>query len=254
MKRSRKLKTTEPDPYAVPFFHDFMLFLTRLSKQPVKQTATGAISLTDIRSLLPVFKQQETIKQFKEYGWHLRREEELEFLTQIKIISELMHLIYKRKGYLHLSKNGKGFLNNLDPLDQYTNMVMYYWYRVNWGYFSHGLRINDLNLAERLQQVQYHIWEALLSNGVNWQNYKSFCISLKEYFKLGPYFARDLDIEYDMMFEINMALFRRNLIRLGCVEIVEKSFKYDWHLEIVKFRPTKLGLHVLSKALYENYL
>src|SRR3989344_2965741 len=72
------------DPYTIPFFHDFMLFLNRLVKQPIKRTATGNISLSDIENLLQQFKQQERMEEYKKYGWHLRREEELQFLTQIK--------------------------------------------------------------------------------------------------------------------------------------------------------------------------
>ncbi len=143
------------DPYSIPFFHDFMLFLGRLKERQIKRTVTGTISLIDIQSLLTQFNQQERIEEYKKYGWHLRREEELQFLTQIKIIAEVMYLTYNRKGFLYLSKNGQGFLKNINSLTQYQNMVLHYWYRVNWGYFTPGGPvIMQMNFAEKLQQVQ----------------------------------------------------------------------------------------------------
>ena len=69
-----------PDPLKVDFFHDFMLFIKHLDKQPIKRTATGMISLSDIKSMLAEFKNQETIKEFQHFGWSLRREAELAFL------------------------------------------------------------------------------------------------------------------------------------------------------------------------------
>ena len=53
------------DPYQIHFFHDFLLFLKRLSQKPIKRTATGAISLNDIKDLLVSFKQQERIQEYK---------------------------------------------------------------------------------------------------------------------------------------------------------------------------------------------
>ena len=60
--------------------------------------------------------------------------------------------------------------------------------------------------------------------------------------------------ENEFMFEITLILFKRNLLRFGCAEAIEKPFKYDWHKEIVKFRLTPFGMQVLNKAIFENHL
>lgn len=140
------------------------------------------ISLSDIKSMLIQFKNQETIKEFQHFGWSLRKEEELDFLEQIKIISEMMYIIYKRKGYFHLSKLGKAFLHNIEPIDQYKEAVLHFWYKVNWGYFSRiGKVIDGANLAEKLQQHQNIIWKTLLAKNNDWLDYKLFCRSLTDY-------------------------------------------------------------------------
>lgn len=244
----------EMDPYTIPFFFDFILFLKRLQKQPIKRTITGQISLTDIKELLPQFKQQERIQEYKSFGWRLHREEELDFLEQIKIISEVMFITYKRKGLLLLSENGKGFIEKLDPLNQYKEMVLHFWYKVNWGYFSHGKKVNGHNLAEFLQDHQTEIWKVFLKTGIRWIEYKKFCQWLHDYFKLKPYINHEFGFEHELLFEINLALFMRNLVRFGCVEIIEESYEHEWHKEITKFRLIPLGLHVLHKAVFENYL
>lgn len=244
----------ELDPYGVPFFCDFMLFLKRLQKQPVKRTLTGSISLTDIKELLPQFKQQERIDEYKSFEWRLHREEELDFLEQIKIISEVMFVTYKRKRLILLSKNGQGFIEKLDPLNQYKEMVLHFLYKVNWGYFSYGKVVNGCNLAEFLQHHQTEIWEAFLKTGIRWIEYKKFCQWLYDYFNLKPYINDEFDFEHELLFEINLVLFTRNLVRFGCVEVIEESYEHAWHKEITKFRLTPLGLHVLHKAVFENYL
>jgi len=195
------------------------------------------------------------MKEFQRFGWTLRREEELDFLEQIKIISEIMFIFYKRKGYFYLSKHGKAFLTNLKPIDQYKEMVLHFWYKVNWGYFSRiGKVIDGLNLAEKLQQYQNMIWKTLLAKDTDWLDYKLFCQSLSDYLHLDDYFTNsyypkgkeDPDFEYE--------LFHRNLVRFGSVELDIKPGKTKYDKEIVRFRPTNLGQYVYQKALYENYL
>lgn len=242
------------DPYRVDFFHDFMLVIKHLEKQPIKMTATGKISLSDIKSLLIEFKEQETIKEFQHFGWSLRREEELDFLEQIKIISEMMYIVYKRKGYFHLSKHGRAFLNNLKSIDQYKEMVLHFWYKVNWGYFSLGKEVNGINLAEKLQQHQNLIWKTLLAKDKEWLDYQLFCQSLSDYLHLGDYFIRTYppyeketpDFDYELLY--------RNLVRFGCVELELNQGKSKYDKKIIRFRSTDLGLYVYQKALYENYL
>ena len=243
------------NPEKVDFFHDFILFLKHLQKQPIKRTLTGKISLSDIKSLILKFKQQETIEEFQHFGWKLRREEELEFLEQIKIIAEMMSVTYKRKGYYGLSKKGKAFLTKLKPIEQYRDMVLHFWYKVNWGYFSRiGKDINGVNLAEKLQQHQNLIWKTLLAKGTDWLDYKLFCQSLSDYLHLDDYFINtyaqnnkeDPDFDYE--------LFYKNIVRFGCVELEVKHGKTKWDKKIVRFRSTNLGLYAYHKALTENFL
>lgn len=244
----------DSSPYEVPFFYDFILFLERLSRQPIKRTLTGAISLTDIQDLMKQFKEQERVNEYKKFGWSLRREEELDFLIQIKLITEVMFLTYKRKELLLLSKSGKGFLENLHSTRQYKEMVLHYWYKVNWGYFTPGREINGYNLAEILQHYQTGIWKLLFDKGLEWVDYKEFCRLLYDKLLLQPYIDHEFDPEDNLLFEINLILFKRNLQRFGCVEIIESPSKYDWSKEISKFRSTPLGQTAYHKALFENYI
>lgn len=241
-------------PYDVPFFCDFMLFLERLSKQAIKRTVTGLISLTDISDLMKQFKEQEQIEEYKKFGWSLRRESELGFLTQIKLIADVMFITYNRKGLLLLSKNGRGFLKNLDVVKQYKEMVLHYWYKVNWGYFTPGRTVNDFNLAETLQHYQTGIWKVLLENGSEWIDYKQFCYMLYEQLHLDLFIDDEFGLEHNFLFELDLILFKRNLQRFGCVDVVEGPSRYDWDKEIVKFRSTPLGLDAYHKALFKNYL
>lgn len=243
------------DPYKVDFFHDFMLFIKHLEEQPIKRTATGMISLSDIKSMLTGFKNQETMKEFQHFGWTLRREEELDFLEQIKIISEMMYIFYKRKGYFHLSKHGKAFLNNLKPIDQYKEMVLHFWYKVNWGYFSRiGKVIEGANLAEKLQQHQNMIWKTLLAKGTDWLDYKLFCQSLSDYLHLDEYFLNPYSPNGKDVPDFDYELFYRNLVRFGCVELEMEQGKSKYDKKIIRFKSTDLGLYIYHKALYENYL
>lgn len=227
---------TSLDPYKVDFFHDFMLLIKYLEKQPIKRTATGMISLINIKSMLTEFKNQETIKEFQRFGWTLRREEELDFLGQIKIISEMMFIIYKRKGYFYLSKHGKVFLNDLKPIDQYKEMVLHFWYRVNWGYFSQiGKVIEGVNLAEQLQQHQNLIWKTLHAKGTDWLDYKLFCRTLTDYLNLNDYFINPYYPNGKEEPDFEIELFHRNIVRFGCVELDIKPGKTKYDNEIVKF-------------------
>lgn len=241
----------DASPYDIAFFHDFILFLERLKEQPIKRTITGMISLSDISDLLIQFKSQERIEEHKRFGWSLRREEELDFLTQIKFIAEVMFLTYRRKGFLLLSKNGKGFLENLDTYNQYKEMVLHYWYKINWGYFTPGQTIGGNNLAKFLQHYQNFIWQELLNYKREWVDYKEFCLLLMKSLRLESY-AEDYD--QDLTFHINLILFERNLKRFGCVEVVNKPSKYEWRRKIEKFRSTVFGLSAYNKALFNNYL
>ncbi len=247
---------TAEEVESIDFFHDFMAFLHRLYEQPIRRTSTGNISLKDIQPLLEKLKTtKEHIDDYKKHGWRLHTEDELKTLQQIKILSEMMHLTYKRKGKLFLSKNGQGFLKNLTPIEQYKQMILYYWYRVNWDYFSGMRRVDSVSLINVLQENQNKIWHSLLNKDTQWIDYKKFCFSLRDYFHLQPFLEHPTFEPDDELFsDIEYALFGKNLLLFNCVEVEEAPGKYDWQTEIVRFRSTRIGLYLYQKALYENYL
>lgn len=244
------------DPMSNDFFHDFMVFLKYLEQKPIQRTIAGNISRADIFALQPQFKQQKVFEEFKKFGWKIRTEKEVEFLTQIKIIAEVMYLTYNRKGKLLITQNGRGYLKNIGPVDQYWNMVLHYWERVNWEYFSPSPEINGISVIEILQKNQKVIWGTLLKNGKEWINFKVFCRTLKTYFQLQEYYrVKDyypgLD-DFDYCLDIEYGLIKKNLARFGCVVFEEEKDKYKIE-RIVRFRPTDLGLFTFGKTL-ENLL
>ncbi len=249
-----ELAVTNDRVKSIPFFHDFIIYLKYLEEKPIRLTATGNISLKDIHELSKRFKEQKVFEEYKHFGWKITTEPQIQFLHQIKIIAKVMHLTYKHKTTLSITKNGEGFLKKLSPLKQFNEMVLHYWYRVNWDYFTPTREIYGISFSERLQDVQKSIWHALLSKGTNWIDYSEFCKSVNLYFNFIPYFE---DYPYstpeeELKSEIRHVLFRRNLVLFGCVEIEEKGKK--WGAEIVRFHATQPGLYVFQKALYENYI
>ena len=249
-----ELAVTNAEVNSIPFFHDFIIYLKYLEEKPIKLTATGNISLKDIHELSKRFKEQEVFEEFKHFGWKITTEPQIQFLHQIKIIAKVMRLTYKNKSALSITKNGKEFLRNLSPLEQFKEMVLHYWHQVNWDYFTPTREIYGISFTQRLQDVQESIWHALLNKGANWLDYSEFCKSVNLYFNFTPYFE---DYPYatpeeELKSEIRHVLFRRNLVLFGCVEIEEKGKK--WDAEIVRFRTTQPGLYVFQKALYESYL
>lgn len=236
---------------SVDFYHDFIVFLQYLEKRPIKLTATGRISLHDVNQLLGKFNLGDTrdiISIYKEAGWKICSEENIEALTQIKLIADFLNLTYKWKKQIILSKKGKAFLEDFSPVEQYQNMVLGFWQRVNWGYFSPSREINDLNVAEVLQNNQEIIWQLFLQKGRKWIDFPAFCQVLKLYFHLGPYYEEDSSGDYSLYLDVTYGLVKRNLLRFGCLEVEEKKDKHGLE-EIRRIKPTNLGLFMFTKAL-----
>jgi hypothetical protein len=229
---------------SIDFYYDFIAFLRRIYNLPIKETLTGNISLKDIESLLKELKTtRQRINEYRKFGWKLRTEQELQTLGQIKILSEVMRLTYKRKGKLYISKDGRDFLNNLAPIQQYKQMILHYWYSVNWDYFYGNKRIKGATLNDILQDNQDKIWHTLFCKGTQWINYQKFCLALRDYFHLEPFFDDDiLGAENELFTDIEISLFIKNLLLFNCVEM-EKN----------RFRSTQIGLYLYQKALYENF-
>ncbi|OGK09651.1 hypothetical protein A2767_07385 [Candidatus Roizmanbacteria bacterium RIFCSPHIGHO2_01_FULL_35_10] len=228
------------------FFHDFLVFLKYLEERPIKRTITGNISLADIFSLQKQFHQQEIFSEYKKYNWSIRSERQIEFLSKIKIIAESMYVIYKRKEYLILSKNGKGYLHNIDPVTQYWNMVLHYWNRVSWEYFNPSPEINKRSVMDVLQHNQHSLWNSLLRKGIQWIDFESFCQAVKIHFKLEDYYKNIDDFSYYL--DIEYGLLKRNIFLFGCVEVEYKKDKYKFD-RISHFRPTELGIFMFEKGI-----
>ncbi len=241
---------------SIDFYYDFLAFLRRLNNNPIKRTLTGNISLKNIELLLKELKTtKDNIKEHKKYGWKIHTEQELQTLEQIKILAEVMRLTYKKKNKLFISKNGRKFLRELNPSQQYKQMILYYWYRVNWDYFSAMQSIKGTTLNNILQDNQNKIWHTLFCKNTQWIDYKKFCLALRDYFHLEP-FLQDpvLDPDWILFSDIKYTLFKKNLLLFNCVQIQQKPAKFDEQIEIIRFRSTQVGLYLYQKALYENLL
>ncbi|MGI8420276.1 MAG: hypothetical protein ACR2LN_06590 [Candidatus Levyibacteriota bacterium] len=241
---------------SIDFFHDFIAFLNWLSEKPIKRTITGNISLRDIGLLLPQLRTiQSVIDDHKKFNWRLHSEQELQTLTQIKVIAGNMYLIYRRKGTILLSKNGRGFLTNLSPVQQYEQMVLNYWYQVNWEYFTPSKTVKGQTLSELLQKKQNYFWSLFLQKGEQWIDYEKFCKTTRDYFNLHEYFDDAyLGADYELYSDIDFTLFYKNLVLFGCVETEVTSTQREWERKIKQFHSTPVGLNLFNKAVHENYL
>jgi len=239
--RAQIITLTDEEVLTVDFFHDFNLFLNLLKEHPAQLTTTGNLSLKNMAALLSQLKTLQPIfKRNEEYGWKIRTEEELKPLHLIKIMTDLMHLTYKRHGKLLLSKNGNAFLNNLTSVDQFSQLFEYYKNKFNWAYYS--ITENDRLLTEALQKLQEHIWRILKENGTEWVDYKSFCIRLNEALPLTQFLKEAYSTPEEVLARsIKHTLFDDLLSLFGCVELETKEID-KWRTDIIRFRLTKIGL------------
>jgi hypothetical protein len=229
------------------FFIDFINYLKYLEKQPIKTTVTGNISLTNITALLDGFQQREIFDDYQKFGWKIRSEDNLEFLSQIRIIAEIMKLTFKRKREIKLSKTGYNYLHDIDQLTQYLNMVLSYWSHINWDYFSPSREVGHETVVGTLQKNRKIIWTVLGRNGQGWIDFKAFADSLRDIFDLNKFYIGDYDTDFSYYLDIEYGLFYKNLVRFGCVEIKEKY--YSKLKRISRFRGTPLGELMFLKAL-----
>lgn len=250
MELSYQDLVTNNDIITIDIYQDIIAFLKRLAEKPIKLTTIGNISLRNIEGLLAQLRTtKHVIDEHAKYNWKVHSEWDLETLTQIKIILFIMGVMYKRKGYIHLTKTGKAFLFHA-PLEQYEQIVFTYWNKCSWAYFSNASRVGPSSLPEVLQYIHGHLWKLFLQKGESWIDYPTFCKSTRDYFHLNEYLrepytpeeqeVRFLDMEYD--------LFKRNLILFGCIEIEEIQGKHKWDTRISRFRATPIGLYLFAKA------
>jgi hypothetical protein len=243
---------TDENIKKIDFYHDFITYLTRIQKNPIKRTATGNISLTDIKDIIGILKTaRETIKEHREYNWTMRAENHLQSLTQIKITAHIMRLTQNRKGRIHLTKKGENYLTDLSPLRQYEQIVLTYWREVNWDYFSYNPEVNEDTACMILQDNQENIWNSLLRKGQVWTEYLKFCDALTEYFHLHQ-FLNDhyLDTDpYVKYYNIEHDLFQKNLLLFNCIQAEFEQSKKNRTPRLLRFKPTPLGLHLFTRAI-----
>lgn len=228
----------------VDYFHDFLEFLKSVSQKPIRRTTTGNISLAEIANLSKTFRQgKQLLFLNEEYGWKVRSEMDCQYLHQIRVTAEVMHLIYKRRDTFRLSKNGLGYLSNIGPVDQYQGMILWFWNRVNWQYFDPD------KTTKVLQGNQTFIWQNLLRAGNEWLEFKPFCQALKISLGLDRFYEKEeLDPDFMLYLNIRHGLLKY-LILFGCVEIETKKGEHSWQDELVRFRSTNLGLHLYKAGL-----
>lgn len=231
------------------FFHDYIVFLTHIEKNTIRRTATGNISLADIAALKNDFRQQKIFTDYEKHGWKIASEVDIRFLTHMKVLAEAMSLTYNRKGKLLISKNGRGYLHNIDPITQYWNMVETYWHKMSWEYISPSFEIDGDGVMDVLQKNQNIIWDALLRKGDEWIDFRALCQTIKIHFNLDSYF-KDRGYGEDF-FSIEYGFIKNNLFRLGCIEIEEEK-DIRGFTNIKRLRSTRLGKFMFEKMLKEE--
>lgn len=241
------ISLTDGDVLAVDFFHDFLAFLNRLKERPIKRTEIGNVSLKDIEPLLQTLKTvKPVLDHTKEMGWKVRTEHEILTLNLIRIVADIMHLTYKKHDKLLLSKNGKGFLDKLAPVDQFSQLFDYYRQRLNWAYYTSFTEKQEV-LANLLQKQQDHVWRLLAEKGTEWIDYQTFCKRLRDELGLKPFLQESYSTPEEILDRrINTILFSRILALFGCVELETKQID-KWNTAIIRFRLTKIGQAMLQE-------
>lgn len=107
--------------------------------------------------------------------------------------------------------------------------------------------INNVSVINILQKNQNILWDVFLRKDSQWIDFKTFCQTIKTHFKLESYY-KDLD-DFSFYLDIEYGLFKKNLVRFGCVECEEKNDKYNSG-RIIRFRATKLGIFMFEKGIH----
>ena len=133
-----------------PFFPDFMVFLGTLQERPLMLTKTGNLQERKLSILANTSRLISTIEMTKERSFILFiRKMKCRIYKKFVLSHRVMHLTYQRKGQLHLSSNGKRFLQHLDPQTQFEHMVLCSFRQCHWA----DLYPYVENLASLLQKI-----------------------------------------------------------------------------------------------------
>ena len=129
-------------------------------------------------------------------------------------------------------------------------MVLDFWERVNWEYFSPG-RVTTI-----LQDNQSTIWNILLEKSESWVDFSTFCQILKLLLKLQShydsqdhFYGEEKDFRnWQLYLDVEYGLFYRNLERFGCVEVERRKDQNGMEV-LERFRLTPVGVYALRKFL-----
>jgi len=241
------------DMLEVPYFRDFLTFLTYAHDPGITLTTGGNISRKDIRYFSSVFVEpMELVTVIGDHSWQNRDEHDFQFLGQMRYTAQFMRFTYTRKSRLKLSKIGQVFLKERTPYEQYRALVVATWFEYAWDNFSHGNVYQGVSLMNFLQLHQIFIWRSLLHFTGAWIDVKPFAKALFSQFDLQRFLA---DEHYPELIQdsfthtLQFALLRRNLAQLGLIEAEYNTARRS--PEIVRFTVSELGLRVLSEVVEE---
>lgn len=224
------------------FFHDFLSFLHILKARPMLLTKTGNLQRKEINYFGSISKT-DIYHRDKEgkIMWPISTEIEVPHLLRIRLITRVMYLTYQRKGKLFLSKNGRGYLENLTPRIQFEQMLAWYFERCNWAYMHPYVEA----IAIILQKNQYYIWEFFLQKQGTDINFKKFREGIRAYFNLG----KSNDYHDNAAWAVECTIIR-DLALYGLIEYV--SQKQDYGEAITFFCLTSLGIYIFQKMLEQK--
>lgn len=224
------------------FFSDFLLFLNTLKeKGELLLTKTGNLQRKEIDYFGKIFKIDIYHRDSQgKIMWPIYREDEVPHLIRIRLISKVMYLTYQRKGKLLLSKNGKGYLANIGKQTQFEQMILWYFNRCNWGYMHYYFA----DLAELFQNNQPTLWRQLLSQKDNWIDFKKYVEAIRLYFRL----TNKQEFGDRVEWAVERAIVK-DLELYGLIET--KSVLGKYRKEILSFKLTKLGEHILTQLSHD---
>jgi hypothetical protein len=228
------------------FFQDFFCFLRLLEKRPLGLTQTGNLQIKEVDLLGGLFKHDMYCRDRKgKIMFKTRSEWDYKYLLWIRQIASVMHLSYKRKGRLYLSKKGKGYLNNLDPAVQYEQMILWFLHRCSWAYLHPREGYNKMVITDVLQENKEYIFKYLLQEGKNWINFEKFAKGLTDYFGLSITDIYGNEQEDSVFLTIEFFLVD-DFKKLGLIESQKEKNEYNFE-RTNSFKPTKTGLYIFQK-------
>jgi len=227
------------------FFHDFLLFLQEVGRQPFRLTEKGNLRLGDIHYLGEHFHQDIYHRHSDGAQWYVRSETGVRPLRRIRLLAQSMWLTEVHKRNLLLSIRGKAYLAHTSPKEQFEQLILWYLQRYDWTeWYTYRAEI-----ATALQGAQPFLWRYFLSRKDSKIDFPRFLTGLREYFGLDaliddPYPSSDhVRWPVEQMLVKDMRLF-------GLLAV--ESVKYDSMLHdenIISFQPTTLGVHIFELAL-----